>query len=258
MVRKQFFSGKEDENPHTHLNKFEQTCSSLHIKGMSNETLRWKLFPFSLEGKAKHWYNRIAPSKGGNWEALCASFCLDFFPISKIVYLHLEILSFIQEGDESLVAACERFDNLVHSGPSLSIPDPVLLQHFYMGLDKKTSAFLNLASRGSFLCISAAEGRELLHNISQDPSILFEAKNILEEEAQIVEPGLLPNSSQPSVVLDSNEEETPVCDSFFEFKDDYFTEFGYTSNYHSIRKPQTFKSSNPKIILDDAFLKETT
>jgi hypothetical protein len=68
------------------------------------------------------------------------------FPISKIVCLHLEILSFTQEEDESLIAAWEYFDNLVHSGPALSIPDPVLLQHFYMGLDRKTSEYLNLAS----------------------------------------------------------------------------------------------------------------
>jgi hypothetical protein len=50
MVQKQSFSSNEDENPHTHLNKFEQTCACLHIKGMSNETLRWKVFPFSLGG----------------------------------------------------------------------------------------------------------------------------------------------------------------------------------------------------------------
>jgi hypothetical protein len=108
MVQKQSFSGNEDENPHTHLNEFKQTCACLHIKGMSNETLRWKLFPFSLE-------------------ALCSSFCLDFFPISKIICLRLEILSFTQEEDESLIVARECFDNLVHSGLALSLPDPVLL-----------------------------------------------------------------------------------------------------------------------------------
>jgi hypothetical protein len=71
---------------------------------MSNKTLRWKLFPFFLEGKAKIWYKRTTPSKEGNWEALYSSFSLDFFPISKIVCLRLEILSFTQE-DESLIAA---------------------------------------------------------------------------------------------------------------------------------------------------------
>jgi hypothetical protein len=105
MAQKQSFSSNKDENPHTHLNEFKQTYACLHIKGMSNETLRWKLFSFSLEGEAKIWYKRTAPSKEENWEALCSSFCLDFFPIFKIVCLRLEILSFMQEEDESLIAA---------------------------------------------------------------------------------------------------------------------------------------------------------
>ena len=52
------FSGEGDENPYSHLQEFEQTCACLRITGMSDKTLRWKLFPFSLMGRAKHWYNR--------------------------------------------------------------------------------------------------------------------------------------------------------------------------------------------------------
>jgi hypothetical protein len=166
MVKSQSFSGKEDKNPHIHLNEFEQTCACIHIAVMSNETLRWKLFPFSLEGKAKTWYDRTAPSKDRDWKALCSSFCLEFFPVSKIVCLRFEILSFTQESDESLIAAWEGFDTLVRSGPSLSIPDPVLLQHFYMGLNRETTTFLNLASNGSFLHTPATKARELLLNLS--------------------------------------------------------------------------------------------
>jgi hypothetical protein len=54
LVQEQSFSGEGDENPYTHLREFEQTCACLHIAGMSHETLKWKLFPFSLTGRAKH------------------------------------------------------------------------------------------------------------------------------------------------------------------------------------------------------------
>jgi hypothetical protein len=57
MVKDQSFSGKVNENPYSYLREFEQICACLHIKGMSYETLRWKPFPLSLIGKAKHWYN---------------------------------------------------------------------------------------------------------------------------------------------------------------------------------------------------------
>ena len=51
------FLGEGDENPYSHLWKSEQTCACLRIAGMSDKTLRWKLFPFSLTGRAKQWYS---------------------------------------------------------------------------------------------------------------------------------------------------------------------------------------------------------
>jgi hypothetical protein len=53
MVQNHPFSRKEDENPYLHLRDFKQTCDCLHIASMSDETLRWKLFPFSLRGRAR-------------------------------------------------------------------------------------------------------------------------------------------------------------------------------------------------------------
>ena len=87
MVQEQSFSGEGDENPSTHLREFEQTYACLHIAGMSHETIKWKLFLFSLMGRAKHWYTQTVGSVQGDWEALCPSFCLSFFLISGVVSL---------------------------------------------------------------------------------------------------------------------------------------------------------------------------
>jgi hypothetical protein len=57
MVREQSFSGDEDESPYSHLREFEQLCSCLVIAVMSQDTMKWKLFPFSLTGRAKQWYS---------------------------------------------------------------------------------------------------------------------------------------------------------------------------------------------------------
>jgi len=46
MIENLSFSGKEDENPYLHIRDFEQTCDCLRIDGISDKTLRWKLFPF--------------------------------------------------------------------------------------------------------------------------------------------------------------------------------------------------------------------
>jgi hypothetical protein len=53
MVREKPFSGLKYENPYTHLREFEHLCSCLAIADMTQETIKWKLFPFSLLGKAK-------------------------------------------------------------------------------------------------------------------------------------------------------------------------------------------------------------
>jgi hypothetical protein len=53
MVQAQPFLDQDNENPCHHLHEFEEMCSCLSISGMTQETLKWKLFPFSLiEGKA--------------------------------------------------------------------------------------------------------------------------------------------------------------------------------------------------------------
>jgi hypothetical protein len=65
MVQDKPFSGEVDENPYSHLCEFEQTCACLHIEGMLDETLRWKLFSFSLMGEDKRWYSlNIRNSQG--------------------------------------------------------------------------------------------------------------------------------------------------------------------------------------------------
>jgi hypothetical protein len=75
----------------------------------------------------------------GDWEALCSSFCLFFFPISGVVSVRIEVLSFKQKEKESLGAAWARFNDLVNFGPNLAIQNHMLLQHFYVGLSRETT-----------------------------------------------------------------------------------------------------------------------
>ena len=70
MVRAQPFLGRDNENPCHHLWEFEEMCSCQSISGMTQETLRWKLFPFSLIGKVKQWYTHAVESTNGDWDEL--------------------------------------------------------------------------------------------------------------------------------------------------------------------------------------------
>ena len=94
----------------------------LSIAGMAQETLQWKLFPFSLIEKAKQWYTHSLGKVNGEWEELRDRFCLEFFPISRIASLRKEILDFCQDEKESIGAAWARFSKLTHAGQTCLSP----------------------------------------------------------------------------------------------------------------------------------------
>jgi hypothetical protein len=53
----------------------------------------------------------------------------------------------------------ERFELLCKSGPDLSLQDHILLQHFYIGLNKESRAYLNTSSHGSFIHLTSNGAR---------------------------------------------------------------------------------------------------
>jgi hypothetical protein len=44
----------------------------------------------------------------------------------------------------------------------------MLLQHFYLGLSKESTQFLDMASRGAFLHLSSSEGSAILDRILEN------------------------------------------------------------------------------------------
>ena len=104
MVWAQPFFGHENENPCNHRLDFKEMCSCLSISGMTQETLRWALFPFSLIQKAKQWYTQAVESTNGDWDELKDKFCLAFFPMSPISSLLRAIHDF-EQYEESIGAA---------------------------------------------------------------------------------------------------------------------------------------------------------
>ena len=56
MVQPSPFCGKAHEDVNAHLQYFLEIYSTFTIKGVSQEAIRLRLFPFSLLGKAKQWF----------------------------------------------------------------------------------------------------------------------------------------------------------------------------------------------------------
>jgi hypothetical protein len=134
-----------------------------------------------------------------------------------------------------------------------------------MGLKKKTSKFLNVALRRSFLYLSAPKVRKILDQILADKLEEPSEENPLEKDSLTAKPKSLPNPPQPSAISifePLEKEETPLSDFMLDFEDELFTEYGNTSNYYSVRKPQEPKKSSlhkePLDPSEEAFLKRTT
>jgi hypothetical protein len=164
MILAQSFFGREDECPYAHLQVFEENCSLLIIPGMTQHTLRWKLFPFSLTGGAKLWYNRTARGVGGDLIQLKDEFFLFFYPISKVIAHQNQLMKF-EQGDESLGVAWARFLHLIESGPLHQISEEILMQHFIYGLKPESAYFLNVSTEGSVMYKTVAEVRTLLKKV---------------------------------------------------------------------------------------------
>jgi hypothetical protein len=121
------------------------------ISGMNHETHKWKDFPFSLTGWTQQWYKLHVSSCHGSWVILKDQFYLTFFPLSKIIDLYNDVLNFSQNEGESLGAARSRYNQLALSGPELSIPDVMFMQHFVHGLGTKSNEYLDMTSGGVFV-----------------------------------------------------------------------------------------------------------
>ena len=122
-------------------------CHCMH----DTENLMWKLFPFSIIGKAEQWYTHTIGSVNDSWDELRDKFCLEFFPMSRFIDLHRDIRYFQQSERESVSTAWYRFLGLIKSRPILSIPESLLLCKFYEGFDKYSAAYLDITIGGSFL-----------------------------------------------------------------------------------------------------------
>ena len=150
---------------------------SLSISGMTQETLKWKLFPFSLIGKAKQWYTHVVESMNGDWDELKDKFHLAFFPMSHINSLPRAILDFEQREKESIGAAWARFSTLIYASPDLSLSDGMILHLFCMSLDIDADLCLHVTAGGQFTHKTMTEQVEFLeHFIAKHTSSFIRTK----------------------------------------------------------------------------------
>ncbi|GJT51713.1 hypothetical protein Tco_0977870 [Tanacetum coccineum] len=62
LVQANPFHGYERENPNAHINSFKRITSTLRFRDVPNDVIKLVMFPYSLEGVAKVWYEKESPN----------------------------------------------------------------------------------------------------------------------------------------------------------------------------------------------------
>jgi hypothetical protein len=90
-----------------------------------------------------------------------------------------------------LGAAWSRYNQLAFSGPELSIPDDMFMQHFVHKLGTKSAKYLDMTSGGVFVHCTVEEGKSILDRIlsvTPPEDLEIKALLILEDEPIITYP----------------------------------------------------------------------
>ncbi|GJV52124.1 reverse transcriptase domain-containing protein [Tanacetum coccineum] len=167
LVQANPFHGLENENPHAHINSFKRITSTLRFRNVPNDVIKLMMFPYSLEGAAKTWYEKEPPNSILTWEDLVTKFVNQFFPPSKMTHLKNKISRFTQKFDESFSEAWERFKEMLRACPHHGFTELTQVDTFYNGLNDNDQDSLNAAAGGNLLSKTTREALNIIENKSK-------------------------------------------------------------------------------------------
>ncbi|GJS07164.1 reverse transcriptase domain-containing protein [Tanacetum coccineum] len=127
LVQANPFYGRESENPHAHINSFKRITSTLRFRNVPNDVIKLMMFPYSLEGAAKTWYEKEPPNSILTWE------------------------------DLEFLRAC----------PYHEFTELTQVDTFYNGLNENEQDSLNAAAGGNLLSKTTREALNIIENKSK-------------------------------------------------------------------------------------------
>ncbi|GKE30060.1 hypothetical protein Tco_1445444, partial [Tanacetum coccineum] len=138
LVQASPFHGFERENPHTHINNFKRITSTLKFRDVPNDVIKLMMFPYSLEGAARVWYDKEPPNLILTWEDL-----------------------------ETFSEAWESFKEMLRAFPHHGFTELTQIDTFYIGLNDNDQDSLNVAAGGNLLSKTTRETLNIIENKSK-------------------------------------------------------------------------------------------
>ncbi|GJW89943.1 reverse transcriptase domain-containing protein [Tanacetum coccineum] len=159
--------------PEINADHFEIKTNLLQLVQANTVYVSWEfflktmMFPYSLEGAAKTWYEKEPPNSILTWEDLVTKFVNQFFPPSKTTHLKNEISRFTQKFEETFSEAWERFKELLRACPHHGFTELTQVDTFYNGLNENEQDSLNAAAGGNLLSKTTREALNIIENKSK-------------------------------------------------------------------------------------------
>ncbi|GKD28505.1 reverse transcriptase domain-containing protein [Tanacetum coccineum] len=180
LVTSKLFYGFEKEDPHAHIRWFNKITSTIKYRDVPNSSIKFMLFPFSIEGAARIWLEKEPPHSILTWKDLVSKFINQFFPPSKTTNLRNEITNFQQRFEETFSEAWERFKDLLRTCPHHGFTKLHQLDTFYNALTLTDQDSLNAAAGGNILAKTPRDALTIIENKSKrSPHPAF--VNVVEE-----------------------------------------------------------------------------
>ncbi|KAJ9146249.1 hypothetical protein P3X46_028538 [Hevea brasiliensis] len=160
------FHGLAGEDPNKHLKEFHVVCSSMKPQGVSEDQIKLRAFPFSLEGTTKDWLYYLPSGSVNSWNGMKKIFFEKYFPAPHAANIRKEICDIRQYNEESLYEYWERFKKLCASCPHHQISEQLLIQYFYEGLLPMDCSMIDATSGGALVDKTLEEARRLIANMA--------------------------------------------------------------------------------------------
>ncbi|GJV64499.1 reverse transcriptase domain-containing protein [Tanacetum coccineum] len=90
--------------------------STIKFPNIPSTSVKFMLFPFSLEGAAQIWLEKEPPRSILTWDDLVSKFINKFFPPSKTTNLRNEITRFQQRFDETFCSVLDIITQAIDDG----------------------------------------------------------------------------------------------------------------------------------------------
>lgn len=162
------YAGDGTIHPDMLLIYIDEICGSFKLVGLSEDDVKKKFFPLSLEGKALIWYRLLDDAGTWDWNWLKPEFHQKIYPMHLVHRDRNYIYNFWLQKGESIAQALGSLKSMMHTCPNHDLSRKIILQNFYARLSSDNQSMLDTSSTGFFMKRTIEFKWDLLERIKRN------------------------------------------------------------------------------------------